>query len=88
MKNYDDFQVTMDSFGSECPANWEEIADYLNAIISDWCDELTTADEDGMNILDEETLTTRINDLWERYCAGEIEGAPEPRGPYNGAEEV
>lgn len=63
--------ITMESFGQDCPRNWEEIADYLNDII------------DGMSVTDEDgELTTegreKIANLWERYCAGELEGAPVP----------
>lgn len=54
--------ITMDSFGSECPANWEEIADFLNAII------LERGIEDDHDA---------VNDLWEEYCNGDIKGAPE-----------
>ena len=75
MKN---FEITMDSFGSECPANWEEIADFLNDIINGWIEELTIVDEDGAEELDEDTLTERVNGLWETWCAGELEGAPAP----------
>lgn len=28
-----DYTITMDSFGQDCPGNWEEIADALNAIL-------------------------------------------------------
>jgi hypothetical protein len=69
---FNDYHITMDSFGSECPNNWEEIADYLNSIIDsmdgiiDECGELT---RDGRE---------EIDALWERYCAGEIKNAPVP----------
>ena len=68
---YNDYHITMDSFGDECPRNWQEIANYLNERI------------DSMDITDEfGELTTdgreAIDDLWERYCAGQIEGAPKP----------
>lgn len=29
------YYITGDSFGSECPENWEQIADELNAIIDE-----------------------------------------------------
>ena len=48
MKNY----ITVDSFGSDCPENWEEIANELNAII----DERGIADD--MNA---------VNELWGEY---------------------
>lgn len=73
-----DPEITMDSFGSECPNNWEEIAEYLNGIIDTYLDELTTIDEDGIEDCDDEELRSRVEALWERYCAGELEGAPAP----------
>lgn len=56
--------ITADSFGSEIPANWEEIADFLNEIIR----------ERGI-----EDSVTEQNDLWEEYWNGEIPGAPEAK---------
>ena len=70
---YYDHHITMDSFGQTCPINWEEIADYLNNIID------TTPD-----IIDPDTgdITTEgreaLADLWERYCSGDMPGAPAP----------
>lgn len=58
MKNY----INMDSFGSDCPTNWEEIADFLNDIIR------KTGIEDDHDA---------VNDLWEQYCNGEVFAAPE-----------
>ena len=56
--------ITMDSFGSMLPENWEEIADFLNAII----------EERGIeNDLDD------LARLWEDYCSGDIPGAPEAK---------
>ena len=56
--------ITADSFGSEIPANWEEIADYLNEIIR----------ERGI-----EDSVPEQNELWEEYWNGEIPGAPEAK---------
>lgn len=63
----------MDSFGADCPENWEEIASYLNDAVENMGDEIF--DEFG-----ELTLEGRdqVDDLWERYCAGDIEDAPKP----------
>lgn len=67
--------ITMDSFGTDLPSNWEEIAAFLNNMIED---ELQQADElpeygelsqDGREIVDS---------IWERFCAGEIDGCPAP----------
>lgn len=56
--------ITADSFGSEIPANWEEIADFLNEIIR----------ERGI-----EDSVPEQNELWEEYWNGEIHGAPEAK---------
>ena len=68
---YQEYHITMDSFGDTCPTNWEEIAAYLNEII------------DSMDVIDETgslTLEGReaVDDLWERYCSGDIVDAPKP----------
>ena len=68
---FNEYHITMDSFGQDCPANWEEIADYLNGVI----DEMDVTDEDGELTMDGRD---QIEALWERYCAGEFEGAPAP----------
>lgn len=65
--------INMDYFGDTCPSNWEEIADYLNAIIE--------AKED----LFEDGELTRdgrdyIEQLWEQYCSGDLPDAPKPVG--------
>lgn len=71
-------EITMDSFGTNCPTNWEEIADYLNQIIETYITETTTMDADGIEMVDDDELRERVNALWESYCAGELEGAPVP----------
>ena len=63
-----DRHITMDSFGSDCPNNWEEIADFLNNIIDEHEPEEDETDENEWHIR-----------LWERYCNGEILDAPEAR---------
>ena len=57
-----EYYITVDSFGAECPENWEEIAEFLNAII----DERGIANDHDA-----------VNDLWEEFCRGELDGAPE-----------
>ncbi len=55
--------ITVDSFGSECPTNWEEIASALNSIIDD------------RGIADDRDA---CDDLWETYFRGELEDVPVP----------
>ena len=69
---YNEYHITIDSFGDTCPANWEDIADFLNEIIDDMdgiiddCGELTIEGRE------------HIDALWEQYCAGELPDAPAP----------
>lgn len=56
--------ITMESFGSMLPENWEEIADFLNALI----------EEHGI-----ENDKDELDQLWEDYCNGDIPGAPEAK---------
>ena len=76
MKNY---HVSMDSFGSECPGNWEEIADYLNAVIDLALEQDPDYFEPGY---DDSGLSAEghdvVNNIWERFCAGEFPDAPVP----------
>jgi len=73
------YHVTADSFGADLPGNWEEIADYLNNLIDTTLENMDGAfepghDNTGLSADGHEALY----DIWERYCAGEIEGAPAP----------
>ena len=56
--------ITADSFGADCPSNWEEIANYLNDIIRSAC------------ILFDEEDTAQV--VWEAYCNGNYPNAPKP----------
>lgn len=53
---FNDFHITIDSFGQECPKNWEEIADYMNQQI----DELDDFE-------DKRDLRDAIDEIWENY---------------------
>ena len=59
--------VTVDSFGPDCPENWEEIADFLNRII-----------DEHEPLPDEREEYEWHCDLWETYWHGEIPGVPLP----------
>ena len=75
MTNY---HITVDSFGSDCPTNWEEIANFLNAAIDKALDETHSAFDVGY---DDTGLSAEghdiVNDIWERYCSGELPGVPD-----------
>lgn len=59
----------MNSFGSECPVNWEEIADALNDIANERME--------GMPDADEREIHEMTDDIWEQYWHGETD-APKP----------
>lgn len=61
-----DYYITADSFGSDCPPNWEEIAEVLNEIIA-----ATGIAEDH----------DACNTLWELYWRGELDSVPAPVEP-------
>lgn len=54
----------MDSFGSECPSNWEAICEYLNR---------KTEEVSG----DEEEVREAIDQIWENFSAGDYDDDPE-----------
>lgn len=67
------YYVTADSFGSEIPSNWEEIAAFLNSLT----DERGIAEDHDA-----------CNDLWEAYWNGELDGAPEAQTGMTMREEI
>lgn len=72
----DNCYITMDSFGQECPKNWEEIADYLNNII-DGTEGIT--DDDGELTQDgKEKIDEIWENYWSAYHSGELKDAPVP----------
>lgn len=70
---FNEYHITMNSFGDTCPTNWEAIADHLNAII-----------DATPGIIDPDTGDPtpegreKIDTLWEAWCAGDLPGAPAP----------
>jgi len=64
--------ITMDSFGQECPKNWDDIAAYLNEKI----DSLPEYDDDR----DMKDAVENIwSEYWNAYHSGELpDGAPVP----------
>lgn len=59
----EEYWITADSFGPDLPANWEEIAEYLNVQIASF----------GIAHDDNE-----VNELWEDYWQGKFPDAPVP----------
>lgn len=53
--------ITIESFGSDVPANWKEIVNYLNEVIS------------FRNIQDD---WEAVNEVWEAFWQGEFPDAP------------
>lgn len=58
---FEEYWITAESFGSDVPANWEEIAAFLNEIIRERHIE---SDHDA------------VNDLWESFWQSEFPDAP------------
>ena len=59
---FEKYRFTEDSFGSECPDNWEEIADLLN-------DRLRAAFEEFDRIgADKYEYQEAADDIWEDFC--------------------
>lgn len=67
---FEKYRFTEDSFGSECPDNWEEIADYLNDKLKETFTEL-----DKNNAEDHEYSCER-DEIWEQYCCGIFSDIP------------
>lgn len=64
------FMITVDSFGSDLPANWKEIADFLNGLLEEiW-------DKEGHDDFDDDFKET-VEDIWDRYCSDMIPDAPK-----------
>lgn len=75
-----DYRITAESFGDECPKNWEEIADYLNEKI-----EAALSSNPELYFepgYDASGLSAEGHDLldkiWEDYCSDEYPDAPQP----------
>lgn len=64
------YNFKAESFGSDCPSNWEAICDYLNAVLCERMEAIDTTDERAVRDL--------MDGLWETYCGGELDGAPAP----------
>lgn len=57
---------TMESFGADCPKNWEEIAAYLNNML----------DERVAEDMDDRDIREIADQLWEDYWNGNLADAP------------
>ena len=64
---FEKYRFTEDSFGSECPDNWEEVADYLNSKIAERFDELEKENAD------DDEYRYEADAIWENYCNGEYD---------------
>ena len=70
------YKVTMDTFADRCPANWEDVATYLENSLES---ALVAAGEDPS----EYTPDGReiADGIWEKFCAGELQDCPYPVYP-------
>lgn len=62
------YHITMDSFGTDCPENWEEIAENLNRQIDEALAAAGETPEYG-ELSDEGREI--VDGIWERFAAGE-----------------
>ena len=73
------YHITMESFGADCPRNWEEIAAFLNRLIDEKLEAADGAFDPGH---DDSGLSEEgheiVDKIWEDYCTYDIPGAPEP----------
>ena len=67
--------ITMDSFGTECPENWQEIAANLNRRIDE---ALTAAGETPEYGELSDECREIVDGIWERFTAGELANCPAP----------
>lgn len=70
--------ITVDSFGSECPDNWQEIADWLNELLAIRVHESDDPREVKMKI------DTIWDGYWRFYHAGALQEY-EPKPVFHGA---
>jgi len=70
--------INMDSFGQDCPANWETIADYLNAQI-DALSDITDPDTGDITPDGREAIDAIWTAYWDAYHSGTLPAdAPAP----------
>lgn len=65
---YSDYMFDMDSFGQDCPTNWQEIADALNGFLDELAEDCT----------DKRDLRDEADALWAQYWSFGIYGVPSP----------
>lgn len=61
---FNQFHWTCDSFGSNCPANWEDIADAANRMIDEYAASVSSDDA-------EDLILAYSEQLWSDYCSSD-----------------
>lgn len=56
----DNYMITADSFGSNLPNNWQEIADSINEYLTELWEAAT---DEGKN-----SFSETVREVWEDYC--------------------
>lgn len=64
----DKYYFTGESFGADCPENWQEIIDYLNRKIDELPDSIFENEQDASDATEK---------IWDEYCSGHFADAPE-----------
>ena len=65
------YLITVDSFGENCPDNWEEIAGYLNFLLEEAWNEGCYAEAIEFKDV--------VETIWDKYCNGMLPDAPEAK---------
>lgn len=66
-------KITADSFGSDCPSNWEELADYMNGVAAMRLERLRNERQGELNPREESDI---YDEVWEDFFDGEFADAP------------
>lgn len=76
-------KITADSFGSDCPSNWEELADYMNGVAAMRLERLRNERQGELDPREESDV---YDEVWEAFFDGEFADAPVIR--YDEEDEV
>ena len=72
------YHYNMESFGSNCPDNWQEICTYLNSkldsVLSMDPDNFDSSNPDGLSDDGREIVAK----IWNEYCMEQYHDAPVP----------
>lgn len=73
-----DKRFNMESFGNDCPVNYDEICQYLNDIVDKWVDDNVDMSSEWWSHENEVAFSEAMDTIWEKYWRGEYPDAPAP----------